>query len=71
MMFFPKFPATVDRGAVFLFKGFPISNRNEEASRDDRLLGVKKTSVTSVLDLPVAARDILLGIVSEFGFEGA
>ncbi|CAL1139722.1 unnamed protein product [Cladocopium goreaui] len=44
---------------------------NEEASRDDRLVSTKKTSVTSVLDLPVTAREILLAIVSEFGFEGS
>lgn len=68
---FPKFPATVDWGTVCLFQGFQTSTRNEEASRDDRLVSTKKTSVTSVLDLPVTAREILLAIVSEFGFEGA
>ena len=68
---FPKFPATVDWGTVCLFQGFQTSTRNEEASRDDRRVSTKKTSVTSVLDLPVTAREILLAIVSEFGFEGA
>ena len=58
-------------GGLCLFQGFQTSTRNEEASRDDRLVSTKKTSVTSVLDLPVTAREILLAIVSEFGFEGA
>lgn len=48
----------------------PKWSRNDEAAREDRLVGAKKTAVTVILDLPTSVRDILMGCVSEFGFEG-
>jgi hypothetical protein len=48
----------------------PIISRNDEASRDDRLVSAKKNAVTSILDLPNQCREVLLATVSEFGFDG-
>lgn len=47
-----------------------IPPRNDEASRDERIAGPKKTAVVNILEMPEECRNMIMDSVSRFGWEG-